>query len=84
MVERSVAIITRTQNRPIALDRTLRDILEQRFTDWQLVLVSDGGNPLARTSGTSPCQTRTRDRDLLTANEPENPAAHFVTRSKLR
>jgi glycosyltransferase involved in cell wall biosynthesis len=38
------AIITRTQDRPITLDRTIRDILAQRFTDWQWVVVSDAGN----------------------------------------
>jgi glycosyltransferase involved in cell wall biosynthesis len=45
MADPSVAIITRTQNRPVALDRAVRDILGQRFTDWQLILVSDAGDP---------------------------------------
>ncbi len=40
----AVAIITRTQDRPLTLDRTIRDILGQTFSDWQWVLVSDGGN----------------------------------------
>ena len=44
MVEPRVAIITRTQDRPITLDRALQGILRQSFTDWQLVLVSDAGN----------------------------------------
>jgi glycosyltransferase involved in cell wall biosynthesis len=44
MVSSAVAIITRTQDRPLTLDRTARDILAQSFTDWQWVLVSDGGN----------------------------------------
>jgi glycosyltransferase involved in cell wall biosynthesis len=42
--EPAVAIVTRTQDRPIALDRTIRDILSQSFTDWQWVVVSDAGN----------------------------------------
>ena len=44
MAEPLVAIITRTQDRPITLDRALRGILAQTFTDWRLVLVSDAGN----------------------------------------
>ena len=39
-----VAIITRTQDRPITLDRTIRGVLGQRFPNWQLVVVSDQGN----------------------------------------
>ena len=44
MAEPLVAIITRTQDRPITLDRAVRGILAQSFTDWQLVVVSDAGN----------------------------------------
>jgi len=44
VAERLVAIITRTQDRPITLDRAVKGILAQTFTDWQLVLVSDAGN----------------------------------------
>ena len=42
--EPTVAIVTRTQDRPLTLERTIRDILGQTFTDWQWVLVSDAGN----------------------------------------
>src|SRR5450631_3795066 len=44
MPDPRVAIITRTQDRPITLDRAIRGILGQTFTDWELVLVSDAGN----------------------------------------
>jgi hypothetical protein len=30
----AVAIITRTQDRPLTLERTIHDILAQSFTDW--------------------------------------------------
>jgi glycosyltransferase involved in cell wall biosynthesis len=39
-----VAIITRTQDRPITLDRTIRGVLGQRFPNWQMMVVSDQGN----------------------------------------
>lgn len=44
MAEPLVAIIMRTQDRPITLDRALKGILRQDFADWQLMLVSDAGN----------------------------------------
>src|SRR5579871_4409533 len=50
MAEPVVAIVTRTQDRPITLDRAVRGILAQTFTDWRLVVVSDAGNlPAIRT-----------------------------------
>jgi glycosyltransferase involved in cell wall biosynthesis len=42
--EPSVAIITRTQCRPLTLDRAIRSVLAQRFQDWELIVVSDAGN----------------------------------------
>jgi glycosyltransferase involved in cell wall biosynthesis len=43
----TVAIIMRTQDRPLTLDRALRSILGQRFQDWELIIVSDAGNLVA-------------------------------------
>jgi len=40
-----VAIITRTQNRPLLLRRCIRSVLAQTFDDWVQVVVNDGGNP---------------------------------------
>ena len=44
MTNARVAIIMRTQNRPLTLDRAVRSILGQQFQNWQLVVVSDAGN----------------------------------------
>ena len=40
----SVAIIMRTKDRPILLVRALSSIICQRFSDWHLFLVNDGGD----------------------------------------
>jgi glycosyltransferase involved in cell wall biosynthesis len=40
-----VAIITRTKNRPLLLERAMIDVLSQSFQDWVHVIVNDGGNP---------------------------------------
>lgn len=44
MKQASVAIITRTCDRPITLDRTIQDVLNQRYDDWELVLVNNAGS----------------------------------------
>ncbi len=41
----SVAVITRTKDRPVFLKRAIRSVLDQSFTDWVHVIVNDGGNP---------------------------------------
>lgn len=40
-----VAIITRTKNRTLLLRRALESVLGQRFADWVMVVVNDGGEP---------------------------------------
>lgn len=41
----AVAIITRTFERPVLLDRAIRSVLNQQFEDWVHVIVNDGGCP---------------------------------------
>jgi glycosyltransferase involved in cell wall biosynthesis len=41
----TVSIILRTKDRPVLLERALRDIAHQSFTDWRLIIVNDGGTP---------------------------------------
>lgn len=44
---RPVAIILRTKNRNAFLRRALASVARQTFTDWQLVIVNDGGDATA-------------------------------------
>src|SRR5579872_6127308 len=39
-----VAVLTRTKNRPLLLRRALDSVLAQTFTEWQHVIVNDGGD----------------------------------------
>lgn len=41
----TVAIITRTKNRPLLLARAFASMLEQSYAHWHLYLVNDGGDP---------------------------------------
>lgn len=40
-----VTIVTRTKDRAILLDRALQDCAAQTFTDFEMVIVNDGGDP---------------------------------------
>jgi glycosyltransferase involved in cell wall biosynthesis len=40
-----VSIITRTKNRPLLLVRALASVGSQSFTDWEHLIVNDGGEP---------------------------------------
>lgn len=42
-----VGIVVRTKDRPLMLARALRDVAEQRFTNWTIVIVNDGGEEAA-------------------------------------
>ncbi len=39
-----VAVITRTKDRELLLDRAMQSVLEQTFSDWIHVIVNDGGD----------------------------------------
>lgn len=39
-----LAVVTRTKDRPVLLDRAVRDVLAQTFQDWTHVIVNDGGD----------------------------------------
>lgn len=41
----TVAIVMRTKDRPLLLERALDDVLAQSFAGWRLVVVNDGGAP---------------------------------------
>ncbi|NDV62232.1 glycosyltransferase [Puniceicoccales bacterium CK1056] len=45
MTRSQVAIITRTKDRPVFLQRAMQSVLKQDFTDWVHVIVNDGGDP---------------------------------------
>ncbi|HWY32031.1 MAG TPA: glycosyltransferase family 2 protein [Candidatus Acidoferrum sp.] len=41
----SVGIVMRTKNRAVLLRRAMESVLNQRYQNWQLVIVNDGGLP---------------------------------------
>jgi glycosyltransferase involved in cell wall biosynthesis len=63
-----VAVITRTKNRPLLLERALDSVLNQRFPDWTHVVVNDGGDPDAVRRAIAPRQERYGERLTLIDN----------------
>jgi glycosyltransferase involved in cell wall biosynthesis len=59
-----VGIVVRTKNRPWFLQRTLRDVAAQQFTDWEICIVNDGGDPAPVDHAVSelPAEVRARVR----------------------
>lgn len=45
MTDPRVAVVVRTKDRPEFLERALRSITAQTMTDWECVVVNDGGEP---------------------------------------
>jgi glycosyltransferase involved in cell wall biosynthesis len=43
----SVAVVIRTKDRPLFLERALRSVASQTLQDWEAVIVNDGGDPWA-------------------------------------
>src|SRR5262245_62173390 len=44
-IDQTVAIITRTKDRPLFLARCIESILSQDFQNWTHIIVNDGGDP---------------------------------------
>jgi glycosyltransferase involved in cell wall biosynthesis len=45
MHELSVGIVMRTKNRNVLLRRAIESVIHQRYHNWRLVIVNDGGDP---------------------------------------
>lgn len=64
-----VSIVTRTKDRPVFLRRALRSITSQTYTDWELIIVDDGGAPGVVDSVLAPLDESTRARVRVIAHE---------------
>ena len=45
MSRNKVSIVMRTFERPVLLARAIASVQQQTFSDWQLIIVNNGGNP---------------------------------------
>jgi len=58
----TAGIITRTKDRPVLLKRALESVVNQSYEDWHLVIVNDGGDPVAVDRLVKHYATQLRDR----------------------
>jgi glycosyltransferase involved in cell wall biosynthesis len=72
IVAKKVAIITRTKNRPMLLQRAIESVLNQTFTDWTHVIVNDGGDVNAIDRLVAQFKTRYQGRLQLIHNLQSN------------
>jgi len=61
----SVAVITRTKNRPLLLRRALESVLAQTHSDWVHIVVNDGGDPARVEQAIEPLRARYAGRIQL-------------------
>ncbi len=64
-----VAIVTRTKNRPLLLQRCLLSVLNQTYGDWLHVIINDGGEALAVEGAVARLADRYRGRVKILHNE---------------
>lgn len=64
-----VSIVMRTRDRPRFVSRALDDLGRQRFTDWELLLVNDGGDPTALAERVAAAPESVRERLTLIEHE---------------
>lgn len=64
-----IAVVTRTKNRPLFLDRCIQTVLEQTESDWTHVIVNDGGDPAPVDALVSQYADRYRGRVQVVHNE---------------
>ena len=73
--EPSAAVIMRTRDRPVMLDRAVQDLLGQTRQDWELVIVDDAGDGpavdavVARHSSEADARIRVIHREISTGME---------------
>jgi glycosyltransferase involved in cell wall biosynthesis len=78
-----VSIITRTKDRPLLLQRALASVQGQRYTDWQHVIVNDGGeaDPVDALVESQPAEIRKRIQVL---HHPESLGMQDASNAGIR
>lgn len=66
-----VAIITRTRNRPVFLNRAMQSVLNQTLDDWLHVIVNDGGDQTELENAVAPFKEKYQERLLILHQEHE-------------
>ena len=66
-----VAIVMRTYERPVLLARAIASVQNQTFSDWELMIVNNGGNPAGVESVVSVSRNTTGTSKITVLHLPE-------------
>lgn len=79
-----VAIVMRTYERPVLLARAIASVQNQSFTDWELIIVNNGGDPEGVESVVSVARNTTGTSTITVLHLPERVGMEEASNQGLR
>jgi glycosyltransferase involved in cell wall biosynthesis len=79
-----VAIVMRTYERPVLLARAIASVQIQTFSDWELIIVNNGGDPAAVESVVSVARNTTGTSGITVLHLPERVGMEEASNQGLR
>lgn len=79
-----VAIVMRTYERPVLLARAIASVQNQSFSDWELVIVNNGGDPVGVESVVSVARNTTGTSKITVLHLPERMGMEEASNQGLR
>ena len=80
----SVAIVMRTYERPVLLARAIASVQNQTFSDWELIIVNNGGDPAGVESVVSVARNTTGSSAITVLHLPERVGMEEASNEGLR
>ncbi len=79
-----VAIVMRTYERPVLLARAIASVQNQTFSDWELIIVNNGGNPAGVESVVSVARNTSGTSAITVLHLPERVGMEEASNQGLR
>ena len=79
-----VAIVMRTYERPVLLARAIASVQNQTFSDWELIIVNNGGDPVGVESVVSVARNTTGTSPITVLHLPERVGMEEASNQGLR
>ena len=79
-----VAIVMRTYERPVLLARAIASVQNQTFSDWELIIVNNGGNPAGVESVVSVARNTTGTSAITVLHLPDRVGMEEASNQGLR
>jgi glycosyltransferase involved in cell wall biosynthesis len=80
----SVTIVMRTYERPVLLARAIASVQNQTFSDWELIIVNNGGDPAGVESVVSVARNTTGTSAITVLHLPERVGMEEASNQGLR